>query len=63
MKSSDIQEIRLLGEWAWMRQHLRVTVTPRNAKPTVLSGYTMAILRKIARDANLLMPETETGRT
>src|SRR5215510_11500440 len=43
---SDIQEIKVLGEWAWMRQHLNVTVTPPNGKPLALSGYTLAILRK-----------------
>ena len=68
--ASDIQEIKVSGEWAWMRQRLRVTIMPLNAKPRVLSGYTMAILRKkpngkwvLARDANLLTPETETART
>jgi len=61
---SDIQEIKVLGEWAWMRQHLSVTVTPPNGKPLALSGYTLAILRKrtdgkwvLARDANLVIPE------
>jgi uncharacterized protein (TIGR02246 family) len=65
--ASDIQEIKVLGEWAWMRQRLKVTVTPPNAKPSVLSGYTMAILRKnsdgkwvLTRDANLVIPENET---
>ena len=68
--ASDIQEIKVSGEWAWMRQRLRVTVTPPNSKSSVLSGYTMAILRRkpdgkwvLARDANLLTPETEAGRT
>jgi len=61
---SDIQEIMVLGEWAWMRQHLSVTVTPPKGEPLVLSGYTLAILRKrtdgkwvLARDANLVIPE------
>src|SRR5262245_56001291 len=43
---SEIQEIKVCGEWAWMCQRLRVTVTPANAKSSVLSGYTLAILRK-----------------
>ena len=61
---SDIKEIKVLGEWAWMRQHLAVTVKSGNEKPSVLSGYALAILRKksdgkwvLARDANLVMPE------
>ncbi len=61
---SNIQEIEVLGDRAWMRNHLRVTFTPPGEKPRVLSGYILTILRKdsagkwqIARDANLLMPE------
>lgn len=61
---SDIQEIKVLGDWAWMRNRLRVTVTLPGGKPMVRSGYILTILRKspqgkwqIARDANLLMPE------
>ena len=67
---SDIQEVKVLGEWAWMRQRLRVTVTPSNAKRKVLSGYTLGIFRKkpdgkwlLARDANLLTPEREAQST
>ena len=60
---SDIQEIKVLGEWAWMRNLLRVTFTPGDGSPTTHSGYVLTILRKssdgrwaIARDANLLTP-------
>jgi len=59
--TSDIQELRVLGDWAWMRNRLSVTVTRPQGKPTVRSGYTLTILRRqpdgtwvIARDANLL---------
>jgi uncharacterized protein (TIGR02246 family) len=62
---SDIEEIKVLGDWAWMRNHLEVTITPPNGTPTTRSGYTLTILRKnsngewvIARDANLLTPES-----
>ena len=61
--TSDIQEIKILGEWAWMRNFLRVTFTPTRGESTEHSGYILTILRKssdgrwiIARDANLLMP-------
>ena len=61
--TSDIQEIKILGEWAWMRNFLRVTFTPIGGESTEHSGYILTILRKnsdgrwvIARDANLLMP-------
>ncbi len=57
---ADIQEVQVLGDWAWTRVHLTVTITPPNAKPVRRRGYTMSIWRKqpsgwvIYRDANLL---------
>jgi uncharacterized protein (TIGR02246 family) len=61
---ADIQEVTILGDWAWTRTHLTVTITPPNAKPMRRSGYTMSIWRKqpggawvIFRDANLLTAE------
>jgi len=64
--ASNIQEIKILGDWAWMRNRLTVTITPPNGKRVIQSGYTLTILRKntdgnwvITRDANLLTPETE----
>jgi uncharacterized protein (TIGR02246 family) len=63
---SEIQEIRLLGDWAFMINRLKVTVTqPGNDQPVVRAGYTLTILRKeagqwrLARDANLLAPVAE----
>ncbi|HZE71678.1 MAG TPA: SgcJ/EcaC family oxidoreductase [Pyrinomonadaceae bacterium] len=63
--TSEIQEIRVLGEWAWMRNRLKVKLTTPGSRPTVRSGYTLTILRKnsegawaIARDANLLAETT-----
>ncbi len=63
---SDIQEVKVLGDWAWMRTRLKVTITPPNGNLMVRSGHTLTILRKkpdgawvIARDANLLTPETK----
>ena len=64
---SEIAEIKVLGDWAWLRNRLRVTVTPPGGKPIVRSGYTLTILQKndhgnwvIARDANMLALEKET---
>lgn len=58
---SEIQEIEILGDWAWIRNRLEVTVTPPGGAPLRRSGYTLTILRKeadgqwrLARDANLL---------
>ena len=58
---SQIQEIVVLGNWAWLRQQLTVVTTPAGGgQSTVRSGHTLSILRKdqgrwqLARDANLL---------
>ncbi len=59
--SSDIQEIRVVGDWAYLRNYLEVTMTPDGGSPVRRSGYTLTILRKkpngkwvLARDANLM---------
>jgi uncharacterized protein (TIGR02246 family) len=64
--TSEIQELEVLGDWAWLRNRLKVIFTPPNGNPTVHSGYTLTILRKnpdgkwlLARDANLLTPESK----
>jgi uncharacterized protein (TIGR02246 family) len=61
---SEIVELKVLGDWAWMRTRLRVEITPPGGSTMVRSGYTLTILRKdfggnwaVARDANLLAPE------
>jgi uncharacterized protein (TIGR02246 family) len=62
--TSDIQELKVLGDWAWMRNFLKVTITPLTGAPIVHSGYTLTILRKnsdgswvLFRDANMVGPE------
>jgi uncharacterized protein (TIGR02246 family) len=62
--SSEIQEIKVLGDWAFMWTKLTVVVTPPGASSTSMtrSGHTLSILRKqegkwlLARDANMLAP-------
>jgi uncharacterized protein (TIGR02246 family) len=58
---ADIVELEVLGNWAWLRNKLEVTVVPPGGAPTTRSGYTLTILRReadgrwrLARDANLL---------
>jgi uncharacterized protein (TIGR02246 family) len=58
---SEIQEILVAGEWAFMWTRLRVSVTPRDGSPAMeRAGHTLTVLRKqegrwlLARDANLL---------
>src|SRR5262245_33499828 len=59
--TSEIQELRVLGDWAYLRIFIDMTVTPPGGSPMRRSGYTLTILRKepdgkwrLARDANLL---------
>ena len=59
--TSDIRELTVLGDWAYLRNHLVVTVTPPGGQPVRRAGYTLTILRKtpagqwlLARDANLM---------
>lgn len=58
---SDIRELKVLGDWAYVRNFLRVTLTPPGGEGIVREGHTLTILRKggdgkwrISRDANLL---------
>ncbi|HEX6006234.1 MAG TPA: SgcJ/EcaC family oxidoreductase [Burkholderiales bacterium] len=61
--SSEIQEIRVFGDWAYMWTRLTVLVTPTGGgKPMHRAGHTLSILKKkngrwlLARDANMLAP-------
>ncbi|HSV84872.1 MAG TPA: SgcJ/EcaC family oxidoreductase [Ramlibacter sp.] len=60
---SDIQEIQVLGDWAFMWTRLRVVATPTDGSPAIeREGHTLTILKRehgrwlLARDANLLGP-------
>ncbi len=62
--TSEIQEVTVAGDWAFVWTKLRVVVAPRNgAAPMIRAGHTLSVLRKqggrwlLARDANLLAPE------
>ena len=59
--SSEIQEIKVFGDWAYCWNQLSVTVTPRSGDaPVKRAGNTLSILPKkagawiIVRDANML---------
>jgi uncharacterized protein (TIGR02246 family) len=61
--TSEIQEIQVVGDWAFMWTRLTVVVTPpHGARPMTRAGHTLTIFRKqdgqwrLARDANLLVP-------
>jgi len=59
--AADIRELRVLGDWAYVRNFIEITVTPPGDASVRRSGYTLTILRKdsdgrwrLTRDANLI---------
>ena len=61
--TNEIQEIKILGGWAFMWTKLTVVVTPPDgAQSMTRAGHTLSILTKpsgkwvLARDANMLAP-------
>jgi ketosteroid isomerase-like protein len=57
---SEIQEIQVNGDWAYLWTRLHVDVTQPGGKLIKRAGHTLSVLRKtggrwlLARDANLL---------
>src|ERR1700694_169330 len=58
---SEIEEIKVMGDWAYTWTKLSVVITPAGgAAPTKRAGNTLSVLRRqahswvIARDANML---------
>jgi uncharacterized protein (TIGR02246 family) len=62
--TSDIRELAVLGDWAYVRNTISLTVTPPGGTPVRRAGWTLTILRKtdgkwlLARDANLVTLQT-----
>lgn len=61
--TSEIQEVQVSGDMAYLWTKLSVTVTPPGAsQPMERAGHTLTVLRRVggkwllARDANLLSP-------
>jgi uncharacterized protein (TIGR02246 family) len=59
--TSEIRELKVLGDWAYIRNYVEITMTPPDGAATRRKGYTLSILRKQAdgqwlmwRDANLV---------
>ena len=57
----EIRELQVLGDWAWLRSHLDITMIPPIGQPVRRAGWTLTILHKqpdgrwlLTRDANLL---------
>ena len=61
--TSDIVELQVLGDWAYLRNHLDLRISSPDGTQAHRAGYTLTFLRKeadgewrLARDANLLAP-------
>jgi uncharacterized protein (TIGR02246 family) len=61
--TSEIRELQVIGDWAFLRGYLHIAVTTPAGNTNRRAGYTLTILRKeadgrwrLARDANLLTP-------
>ena len=59
--SADIRELKVLGDWAYLRNFIEITITPPGGEAVRRAGFTLTILRKdpdgrwvLARDANLV---------
>ena len=59
--TSDIRELKVLGDWAYIRNYIEITVMPPDGTPMQRRAYTLSILRKqsdgkwaLWRDANLV---------
>lgn len=65
--SSDIQEIHVNGDWAYVWNYLVVVMTPKDGKPPQRrTGNVLSVMRKqsdgkwlMFRDANLLAEDSE----
>ena len=62
--TSDIQEVQVFGNIAYLRNQLHIRMTMPDGKVMKRSGQTLTILRKeadrkwrLVRDANLVMPD------
>lgn len=58
---AEIQEIEVIGDVAWLRNRIDLTLAPPDGEPLHRSGYTLTVLRKgedgrwrLFRDANLV---------
>ncbi|WER49488.1 SgcJ/EcaC family oxidoreductase [Cupriavidus sp. WKF15] len=67
--SYDIRELQVMGDWAYLRNFIELTVTPPGGEAVHRSGYTLTLLRReadgkwrLCRDANLLAADAPAAR-
>jgi uncharacterized protein (TIGR02246 family) len=60
--TSDIRELKVLGNWAYIRNYIEITIMPPDGAAMRRTGYTLSILRKqsdgkwvLWQDANLVV--------
>lgn len=60
--TSEIRELKVLGDWAYLRNFIQISMTPPDGAPMKRSGFTLTVLQKqpdgrwlLTRDANLVM--------
>lgn len=58
---ATIEEMCVVGDWAWIRNHIDLTISPAGSPPIGRSGHSLTLLRKgddgrwrLFRDANLV---------
>ena len=63
--TSDIRELRVIGNVAYARSYVTVSTTPPGGQPVRREGWTMSVFEKgsdgrwrLSRDANLMPPGT-----
>jgi uncharacterized protein (TIGR02246 family) len=59
--TSDVREIKVLGDWAYIRNYIEIAITPPGGTPIRRTGHTLSIVRRqldgkwvLWRDANLV---------
>ncbi len=62
--TNDIEELKVLGDWAFCISRVAVNVKPRDGAPFRRAGYTLSLFQRgpdgrwlLARDANLMTGE------
>ena len=62
---SEIRELKVLGDWAYLRGYLEIVMTPPGGNSVRRAGHTLTIFNKqadgrwlLVRDANLLTEQT-----
>ena len=47
--TSDIRELKILGDWAYLRNFIEIAITPPGGETMHRSGYTLTIAERAGR--------------